>query len=205
MKNSYMRGDSMKNKSILILAVAFLALSLLFGCTADNFQVVDGPGMVYNDSDYRTEYANTFDFDSYEGQPYFAVAFLGYGDRAEFSEFYVKGIFEGLSDESIEKIEHFDFEGDEWYLVIPRYKNDVWIVDLDTNETHTVHNGVAFTVKCNLSDLHSNIEIHTEDGYGAYMFSPQIGGDGRVVTNTDVHDITDYSVMEEISYIQGGE
>ena len=62
--------------------------------------------------------------------------------------------------------------------------------------------GEAFTVKCNLSDLYSNIEICTENSFGAYKFSPQIGGDGRLVTNTDVCDITDYGVLEENLYIQ---
>lgn len=33
------------------------------------------------------EYANVFEFDNYEGQPYFAVAFLGYGeDRRGFRD-----------------------------------------------------------------------------------------------------------------------
>ena len=177
-------------------------LASLFGCKAKP-QILDGPGMAYHDADYRTEYANVLDFDNYEGQPYFAAAFLGYGDRMEFRNDYVKGIFESLGGEAIDKIRHFDFEGDEWYLIVPRYRDDVEITNLDTNEMQTVYQGEAFTVKCNLSDLHPNIEITTEQNFGAYKFSPQMGGEGRLVTNADVHDITDYSVTTD--YIQGGE
>ena len=57
-------------------------------------------------------------------------------------------------------------------------------------------------MKCNLSDLHPNIEITTEHNYGGYKFSPQMSGDGRLATNTDVHDITDYGVMDKNLYIQ---
>lgn len=160
----------------------------------------------YIDSVHRTDYANLFDFDSYEGQPYFAVAFLGYGeDRMDFRHTYVEGVFEELGDFAIEQIGHINYDGDEWYLVVPRYKNDVEITNLDTGEVHTIKNGEAFTVKCNLSDIHPNIEISTEDGLGGYKFSPQMGGDGKLVTNTDIHDITDYSVMDESLYVQEGE
>ena len=175
-------------------------LASLFGCNVQNPVVDDGPGMAYHDADHRTEYANVFEFDNFEGQPYFAVAFLGYGDRMDFRNTYVKGIFEALPEEKTEEISHIDYEGDEWYLVVPRYKEDVYITDIDSGEVRTISGGDAFTVKCNLSDIHPNIEISTEMNFGAYKFSPQIGGDGRVVTNTDVHDITDYTVMDENLY-----
>ena len=187
-----------------IMAIITMIASL-FGCSSVKPQVLDKTGMVYKDSDYRSIYANVFDFDNYDGQPMFAVAFLGYGDRMDFRDNYVKGVFESLSDESVDKIQHFDFEGDEWYLIVPRYKEDVDITTLDTGEVHTIYNGEAFTVKCNLSDLHSNIEISTEQNLSGHKFSPQIGGDGKLVPNPDVWDITDYSVMDENLYVQEGE
>lgn len=182
-------------KRIVSIAAILAIISNLFGC-GEKPQILDGPGMAYHDADYRTEYANVFDFDNYEGQPYFTVAFLGYGDRTDFRNEYVKGVFESLDSKAIENIQHIAYEGDEWYLIVPRYKNPVYIKDLSTDAEYTIYQGEAFTVNCNLSDLHSNIEIYTEDGFGAYKFSPQMGGDGRLVTNTDVHDITDYTVME---------
>ena len=206
LKNYSMRGDKMRTvKNIMKLTAILALIASLFGCSAPKLNVDDGPGMVYKDSDYRTEYANVFEFDNFDGQPHFAVAFLGYGDRMDFRNDYVKGVFESLSDEAVGKIQHFDFEGDEWYLVVPRYKDAVEITSLDTDEKHTIYQGEAFTVKCNLSDLHPNIEITTERNLGAYKFSPQMGGDGKLVTNKDIHDITDYSVMDENLYIQEGE
>ena len=198
LKNYYMRGDFMKNFIILLL-VAVIVIALA-GCAHEKPQPLDKTGMVYKDSDFRGDYASVFDFDNYDGQPMFAVAFLGYGDRMDFRNTYVEGIFADLGYFAIEKIGHIDYEGDEWYLIVPRYKEDVDITNLDTGEVHTIHNGEAFTVKCNLSDLHSNIEISTEQNLSGHKFSPQIGGDGKLVPNPDVWDITDYGVMDENLY-----
>ena len=193
----------MRNTMKLTAIIALIAS--LFGCGVDKPQIDDGPGMVYKDSDYRTLYANVLDFDSCEGTPYFAVAFLGYGeDRQDFRNTYVAGIFESLGDFAIEQVAHFDFEGDEWYLIVPRYKDYVTLTNLETGKKHTIYQGGACTVKCNLSDLHSNIEISTDDS-GGHKFSAQIGGDGRLVTSEDVWDITDYSVTDENLYVQEGE
>ena len=189
-----MRGDFMRILAIFLL-VAVIATALS-GCLPQKPSVLDGPGMVYIDSDYRTEYANVFDFDSYDGQPVFAVAFLGYGDRMDFRNTYIEGIFSDLENFTSEKIEHIDYEGDEWYLIVPRYKEDVDITNLDTGEVHTIYNGEAFTLKCNLSDLHPNIEIGTEMNLSGHKFSPQVGGDGKLVENPDFHDITDYTVLQ---------
>ena len=158
----------------------------------DESEMLDDSQMEYQDSDYRTQYANIFDFDSYDGQPMFAVAFLGYGDIMDVRHTYVEEIFKDLGDFAIEQVGHIDYEGDEWYLVVPRYQADVDITNLDTGEVHTISNGEAFTVRCNLSDLYSNIEISTELNLSGHKFSPQIGGDGKLVSNPDVWDITNY-------------
>jgi len=192
-------------KNIMKISAIIALVASLFGCATEKPQVLDKTGMVYNDADYRSIYANVFDFDNYDGQPMFAVAFLGYGDRMDFRHEYVEGIFKDLGDAAIEQVGHIDYEGDEWYLIVPRYMEDVDITNLDTGEVHTVYNGEAFTVKCNLSDLHSNIEISTEQNLSGHKFSPQMGGDGRLVQNPDVWDITDYSVSDENLYVQGGE
>jgi len=198
LKNYYMRGDFLKMIKTIVKLVLITAIAAsLFGCSKEKPQVLDGPGMEYKDSDYRSIYANVFDFDSYDGQPMFAVAFLGYGDMMDARHTYVENLFEELGDFAIEQIGHIDYEGDEWYLVVPRYKEDVNITNLDTGEVHTVYNGEAFTVKCNLSDLHSNIEISTELNLSGHKFSPQVDGDGKLVSNPDVWDITDYSATND--------
>jgi len=175
---------------------AYLAIiATLFGGIIKKPQPDDGPGMEYKDEDYRTQYANVLDFDSYDGQPVFAVAFLGYGDRMDFRHEYVEKTFAQLGDHAIEQVGHIEYEGDEWYLIVPRYTEDVIITELATGKEHTVHNGEAFTVKCNLSDIHSNITVSTEYGYSGHIFSPQVGGDGKLIENPDVMDITDYTIF----------
>jgi len=171
------------------------AIAILFGCSPSKPQIDDGPGMEYHDSDYRTEYANVLDFESWDGV-YFAVAFLGYGDKMDFRNTYVKDIFTSLPQEAIDNIKHFDFEGDEWYLIVPRYKEYVEVTNTETNEKHTVYQGEAFTVKCNLSDLHPNVVIST-DFRGEHNFSPAMDGSGKLIANDDVYDITDYTINEK--------
>ncbi len=223
LKNFCMRGDFMsKIKNIIKLIVIITIIASLFGCSAKNEtqvidkpqvsdeqqvsnepqisdepQVVDDSDVVDKDSDDRTWYANVFDFDSLDTQPMFAVAFLGYGDIMDARNTYVEETFKDLGDFAIEQVGHIDYEGDEWYLIVPRYKEDVDITNLDTGEVHTIYNGEAFTVKCNLSDLYSNIEISTELNLSGHKFSPQIGGDGKLVPNPDVWDITDYNMEGE--------
>lgn len=180
-------------KNILRLIVAFTLIVGLLGCEAVEPQVDNAPDTEYRD----ISYADVVDFASFEGQPYFAVAFLGYGDRMDFRNEYVEGVFESLGEDAVDGIQHIAYEGDEWYLIVPRYKNPVYIKNLSNDEEYTIYQGKAFTVNCNLSDLHPNIEIYTEDGYGAYKFSPQMGGDGKLITGTDDCDITDYSAISQ--------
>ena len=60
----------------------FTVIAGLFGCKAPGETpfILDGPGMVYVDSEHRTEYANTLPFDEIDDYPYWAVAYLGEGD-----------------------------------------------------------------------------------------------------------------------------
>ena len=183
-------------KTIMKLTAFLTLVASLFGCAKP--MVLDGDGSVYHESDYRTEYANILDYAFYDKDTLFAVAFLGYGEDGRIHRNnLVKSTFEGFAD----KVEHFDFEGDEWYLVVPRYKDAVDIINLDTNQKHTIYKGEAFTIKCNISELYPNVRICTSDGKGEY--SPQMSGEGRLLTNSLVHDITDYSVTTD--YYMDGE
>lgn len=185
-------------KSIMKLTAIFAFIASLFGCSQIKPQVLDGPDSVYKDSDYRSIYANELDFDSYEGQPYFAVAFLGYGSNIlDYRNAYVEELFKDLGDFAVEQVSHIDYAGDEWYLIVPRYKDAVDIKNLENDEVHTIYNGEAFTVKCNLSDIHPNIEISTAQNLSGHKFSPQISGDGKLAANPNVHDITDYSEINK--------
>jgi len=155
-------------------------------------QMPDG-GAEKNDADNITEFAKALNLDSCEGNPDFAVAFLGYGEELwEQARLCIEDIFSSLDEELITQVGCFNFEGDEWYLIIPIYKADVDVKNLNTGEIKTMHQGFPFTVKCNLSSLHSNIEISTDINEGQ-SFSPQMGGDGRLVTTDCIWDITEYN------------
>lgn len=173
------------------LTVIFALIASLFGgSTAKKPQVSDGPGMMYKDSDYRTVYANLLDFDSYDGRPYFAVAFLGYGDTLGGKSEYVRELFSDIRDFDAKKIECMEFDGDEWYLVVPRYRDNVDIKDLENNKTYMICCGEPFIVRCNM-----NIEISIDGG--AHLFSPQIDEAAKLVTNNEIHDITNYENAKE--------
>ena len=68
--------------------------------------------------------------------------------------------------------------------------------DSETNEKHTVYQGEAFTIKCNLSDLHPNVVIST-DFRGEHNFSPAMDGSGKLIANDVIYDITDYTINEK--------
>lgn len=154
---------------------------------------ISDASVAYKDFEYRTEYANLLNFDALEGNPHFAIAFIGYNriNITEIRKEVIAKIFPTLDEKAIEKIKHFDFEGDEWYLIVPRYKEYVDVKSLDDGKIYTSYNGDPFTVKCNASDLYSNIEIVT-DIHGGHSFSPQIGGNGRIIKNEDIWDMTFY-------------
>jgi hypothetical protein len=50
-------------KIMAILAI----LASLFGCGKNDPYILDGPGMEYVDSEYRTEYANCLPFEDIQG------------------------------------------------------------------------------------------------------------------------------------------
>ena len=61
--------------------MAILAiLASLFGCGKHDPYILDGPGMEYVDSEYRTEYANCLPFEDIQGSPYSAIVYLGKGE-----------------------------------------------------------------------------------------------------------------------------
>ena len=170
------------------LIALFTVLANLFGCKMPDLHMLDGPGMVYVDSEHRTEYANTLPFDELEGYPYCAVVFLGKGEIGEANrKKYIDKLFSNLSEESLSKIKHFDFEGDEWYLIIPRYRDEYDIVPLyeEAKDEYVMH-GEAFTVKCK-----DNIKI-TYSSYGGHEFFPQTNDGGKLICTEEMWDITEY-------------
>ena len=133
--------------------MAILAiLASLFGCTKPEPQILDGPGMEYVDSEYRNDYANCLPFDGLQGAPYFAVAYLGNGETGQTNkDICTSTLFESLGEEKIKSIPCFEFDGEDWFLVVPRYKDEVTLIK-DGKEIEQNIFETALIVKCN-SDI----------------------------------------------------
>ena len=174
-------------KIIMVFMEIFAFIASLFGCEQKP-DILDGPGMVYVDSDHRSIYANALelDWDIIEGYPMFAVAYLGNGDDVlDKRDEYIKKAFASLSDEELEFVQHFDFGGNEWYLIVPRY-DSTEVINTDTEETTSLNMGEAFTVRCNGNVI---VENYT---HGGYKYTPSIDENGNLVATEDIVDITAY-------------
>ncbi len=157
----------------------FTMIASLFGCVGKP-QILDGPGMVYIDSEYRNEYANCLPFTDWQGEPYLAIAYLGNADGGKANkDVYISKIFESLDAEKLSQIKTYEFEGDDWFLVIPKYYDTV-IIKKGDEETYT-EDGVPFIIRCN-SETCVNI-FNVTDMY----FTLAIDQDGKL--NGTEHDI----------------
>lgn len=166
----------------------FTFIASLFGCDPKDPIILDGPGMVYVDSDYRSIYANALElnWDEIEGYPMFAVAYLGKNETAsEKRDEYLRKAFPDFSDEELAKVQHFDFGGDEWYLVVPRYEN-IDVTNTDTDKRISLIDGEAFTTNCS-----GNVVVE-DYSRGGHKYTPSLDENGKLVVTDAVADITDY-------------
>ena len=140
------------------LIAIFALIASLFSFGKKEPQILDGPGMEYVDSEYRTKYANCLPFEEMRGAPYFAIAYLGKGDegKAKRTE-YINLIFAELEQSEIDAVKHYDYEGDHWYLIIPKYRESVF-VKYAGDKSVVSYEGDAFTVKCN-----NDVTVNTFD------------------------------------------
>lgn len=127
-------------------------------------------------------------------------------DEQVLAIFYVGGIEEAYDYSIIEKyytksdindFETIELEGEERYLVVPRYNNKVTISSLTmTNDGGTATRVVKeitepFFLNCNVSDIFSNAEINLKYNDKEYKYSPYISlKDGSVVTEEFVLLVT---------------
>ena len=178
---------------IMKIMAIFAILASLFGCGKNDPYILDGPGMVYIDSDYRTEYANCLPFDNVEGLPYMAVAYLGSGAAGvENRDAYIAKVFESLGKEKINQIKTYEYEGNDWFLVIPRYRSLAELKKGDEVLSCAAENGEAFVVRCN-QDVVVNI-FEVTDIY--YKLS--VDEDGKLEdTDENVWDITNIDEIIE--------
>lgn len=181
----------MKTLMTFMGIISFIAS--LFGCSTPKDPVIlDGPGMEYVDADHRSVYANALelDWESVEGYPLFAAAYLGSGDEiGENRDMYLRKAFKNLSDEQLEAIPHFDFGGDNWYLVVPRY--DITdVTNTDTEERFYLNFGEAFTANCDGNLIAENYT------HGGCKYTPMLNENGKLVTVEGVVDITDFLLTD---------
>ena len=175
----------------LMKAIAiFTVIAGLFGCRApgENPFILDGPGMVYVDSEHRTEYANTLPFDEIEDYPYWAVAYLGEGETGKnTANEYIEKLFSKLSEEKCRAISHYDYGGEKWYLVIPRYGDENELIQKgDKKILQKADDVTQFIINCG-GDVEIYIVIR-----GGHKITLDTDENDRLICTPDIWDITDY-------------
>ncbi|MFI3227922.1 MAG: hypothetical protein R3Y09_11035 [Clostridia bacterium] len=115
----------------------------------------------------------------WQGDELYAVLFLGYGLEIYDYQEYIDVYF----DENSQIQQAYQFDGDENYLVIPRYPEKATKIvkyelvgdDFETGDTiYEIKDKNHFVIKCNVSDLYPNIVIQTETDDELFEFSPRI-------------------------------
>lgn len=136
---------------------------------------------------FETKYAKKLNFNNEE--QLLAVAFLG-GLEGEYD---YSAINKYYTESEISKFKIIETDGEELYLVVPRYNNNVVISSLTmTEDGGTISRVVEeisepFFLKCNISDIFPNAEIKFMNNKKEYKYSPYISlKDGSVVTEAFV-------------------
>ena len=178
-----------KVRLMKVIAI-FAVISGLFGCRTPGEKpfMLDGPGMVYVDSEHRTEYANTLAFDEIDDYPYWAVAYLGNGDEGKSAAtVYIEKLFSELSEEKRRAIGHIDYGGEKWYLVIPRYGDENELIQNgDEKNSQKVYDGTPYIINCG-GDVQIYIVIR-----GGHKITLDTDENGRLICTPDIWDITEY-------------
>ena len=94
-----------------------------------------------------------------------AIAYLGKGEDGKANkDVYINKIFDSLDDEKISQIKTFEYEGEDWFLVIPKYRNFVSLIKDDAELAQAAHTGEAFALRCS-QDVIVNIFETKEINY----------------------------------------
>ena len=178
-----------KVKTMKMISI-FTLFATLFGCKLPGEKpfMLDGPGMVYVDREHRTEYANTLPFNEIDDYPYWAVAYLGEGDEGEKAAAeYTEKLFAELSEEKRRAISHYDYGGEKWYLVIPRYgEENELIQNGDKKNLKKADDGTPYIINCG-GDVEIYIVIR-----GGHKITLDTDENGRLICTPDIWDITEY-------------
>ena len=178
-----------KVRLMKVIAI-FTVIAGLFGCRAPGETpfILDGPGMVYVDSEHRTEYANTLPFDEIDDYPYWAVAYLGEGENGKnTAKEYIEKLFSKLSEGKRRAISHYDYGGEKWYLVIPRYGDENELIQNgDKKNSQKADDGTPYIINCG-----GDVEIYIVIRSG-HKITLDTDENGRLICTPDIWDITEY-------------
>ena len=147
-----------------------------------------------------------------------AVAFIGYVD-SESSEVdlrtYVAGSETGKEYPSLSHAPLYMAEGQELYAIIPPNDKGTIIVypsmitedgeyaDDKSNPLHVGEPGEPLLLRCNLSEIYSNVLIAATDGGGAMDFRPSLSMEnGHLQEIAGVYDFSTYEEMPDERSIQ---
>lgn len=125
------------------------------------------------------DYASDINFD---GRQLLAIAKLN--DISEVSDKYIK---------NFESIKVYQMDGEELYLIIPRYKSievKIYSVNLENNEVKKgdliVTVNQPFTINCNISNIMFEIKYNNR----IVSYFPKLNDNNMVIINDYVLDIT---------------
>jgi len=161
---------------LVVLVILFVVISMM---------------LLGNGITHETEYARKLPFES--DKYVLGIFFLG-GLEEDYDYSLVEKYY---SNEDIKSFEQVEIAGEECYLIVPRYNGKVKVSSL----TMTEDGGTSvktekelakpFFIKCNASDIFSNVEISLEHEEVEYKYSPYISlKDGSIVTEDFVLLIT---------------
>ena len=146
------------------------------------------------------------------------VAFIGYVDsqstEAELRKYIADGKI-GKSYPFVLKAPMFLTEGQELYAIVPpcdKGKVTVYAsgitdegqyTDDRTRPLYEGKNGETVLLRCNLSEIYSNVLISVSDGGGAVLFRPSVSlKDGHLTNDLPVYDFSIYEDMPDERSVQ---
>lgn len=144
-------------------------------------------------SNSETKYAKRIDFESNQ---VLAVFYIG-GMSNDYDYSVIEKYF---TEDEINNFKEIKLDGEEKYLIVPRYKGNVEIysLSLDENDSENIIStlkdtvSTPFYITCNVSDIFPNSRIKISTRTGEFVYTPYISlKDGSVVTTENVLLVND--------------
>lgn len=200
-------------KKRILLPVLALCLLLLSGCGKTPQKPPDETKKPESTTQTEVTALDRLQSSIAEQNAMLGVAFFGYVD----SESDEKAVRQFVNDSALasaypflKELDEVVIEGSELYVFVPAGKNAVITVyyaeisedgsyiDRKDSPLYTGDAGEAVVVRCNLSEIYSNVLISVKDGTNTLEYHPMLSmKDGHVATESGCYDFTDYEMTEE--------